>query len=149
MGRKNTAKRANSNLNFVLTNNLFQSLQVMSTKGKGRSRKPEHLEYANALPLLPTPSKTLVARSLNTVFRIHLVSIENPRCVAIFDAPTRSVWVVNARDREILWKRGFFGKGNLSRSEPSWLNRRVNQLVAARSGTKGAFVFVSLFVQSF
>jgi len=36
--------------------------------------------------------------------------------------------VVNARDMSLLWQRGFFGKGSLSRSEPSWLTRRVNEV---------------------
>lgn len=31
----------------------------------------------------------------------------------------------------ILWRRGFFGKGNLSRSEPSWLSRQLNIMKAA------------------
>lgn len=26
-------------------------------------------------------------------------------------------------EKKILWERGFFGKGNLSRSEPTWANR--------------------------
>jgi tRNA-splicing endonuclease subunit Sen2 len=106
------------------------------SKGKGRAGRPDQQVYAHALPLVPVPSTTLFARSLNLI-RLHLVSIENPHCVGIFDEPSRSVWIVNARDRDILWRRGFFGKGNLSRSEPSWLNRRLNQL----GGAKGEFSF--------
>lgn len=105
---------------------------VMPTKGKGRASRPDQQVYAHALPLVHLPSTTLFARSLS-LLRLHVVSIENPHCVGIFDEPSRSVWIVNARDRDILWRRGFFGKGNLSRSEPSWLNRRLNQL----GGTKG------------
>jgi len=108
---------------------------VMPSKGKGRANRQDLNVYAHALPLVPVPSTTLFARSLRLV-RLHVVSIENPRCVGIFDEPSRSVWIVNARDRDILWRRGFFGKGNLSRSEPSWLNRKLNQLDGGET-TKG------------
>ncbi|KAF8310093.1 hypothetical protein DL93DRAFT_2214408 [Clavulina sp. PMI_390] len=105
---------------------------------KGRSR-PEHQLYAYALPLVPTPSTSLFARSINGILPSYLAitTVENPRCVATFDAMTRSVWVTNKKDREILWRRGFFGKGNLSRSEPSWLNRRMNQLRSEASVAAG------------
>ena len=36
---------------------------------------------------------------------------------------TRSVHVIDEKDIRALWEKGFFGKGNLSRSEPSWLDR--------------------------
>ncbi len=36
--------------------------------------------------------------------------------------------------REALWQRGFFGKGNLSRSEPTWRQRKVNEIDALRKG---------------
>jgi len=39
---------------------------------------------------------------------------------------TRSVWVLQSKDAILLWQRGFFGKGDLSRSEPSWLTRQIN-----------------------
>lgn len=100
-------------------------------KGKGRSRSAYQELYINPLPLLPTKPSSFLASFLPHALGGG-VKIENPRCVGIFDAPTRSVWIVNARDRDILWRRGFFGKGNLSRSEPSWKNRRVNQLGGAK-----------------
>lgn len=115
---------------------------AMPNKGKGRADRPDQQIYAQPLPLVPIPSTTLFARSLSLI-RLHVVSIENPHCVGIFDEPSRSVWIVNARDRDILWRRGFFGKGNLSRSEPSWLNRRLNQL--GRTTTKGLCFFSRSF----
>lgn len=60
--------------------------------------------------------------------------ISNPQCVGILDLPSKSVWVVNTRDTQILWRRGFFGKGSLSRSEPSWLTRRLNETKGSASG---------------
>ncbi|CAG8462921.1 15842_t:CDS:1 [Acaulospora colombiana] len=37
-----------------------------------------------------------------------------------FDPLSNSVIVTNKEDIEKLWRQGFFGKGNLSRSEPTW-----------------------------
>jgi tRNA-splicing endonuclease subunit Sen2 len=52
--------------------------------------------------------------------------VEVPKCTGVFDPLTRSVWVVDKDDMDILFRRGFFGKGTLSRSEPSWRERRVD-----------------------
>lgn len=65
-----------------------------------------------------------------------------------FDFHTRSVWITddNVPDNEttpdtslsplarkrLLFERGFFGKGSLSRSDPSWKIRRVKALKAER-----------------
>lgn len=51
-----------------------------------------------------------------------------PRCKGTYDPFTRSVFVTSPEDRDILFDRGFFGKGNLSRSEASWKTRRVKLL---------------------
>ncbi|KAG9046610.1 tRNA splicing endonuclease subunit sen2 [Tulasnella sp. UAMH 9824] len=66
--------------------------------------------------------------------------LSNPQCTGVIDLASKSVWVVNARDVAILWQRGFFGKGNLSRSEPTWLTRQTNELKgsAARSTAEEA-----------
>ncbi|KAF9511378.1 hypothetical protein BS47DRAFT_1346894 [Hydnum rufescens UP504] len=98
---------------------------------KGPSRRPENKIYANALPLVPVPSLyagPILSRVLGPSTPLARASISNPHCVGVFDEKSRSVWITSARDIDILWKRGFFGKGNLSRSEPTWLNRRINQL---------------------
>ncbi|THC92681.1 hypothetical protein EYZ11_007852 [Aspergillus tanneri] len=42
---------------------------------------------------------------------------------AYFDSDTSSVHVTDEKTIRALWEMGFFGKGNLSRSEPSWLER--------------------------
>ncbi|KAJ9093612.1 hypothetical protein QFC19_008279 [Naganishia cerealis] len=51
-----------------------------------------------------------------------------PVCRGTYDPLTRSVFVTTTDDRNILFDRGFFGKGNLSRSEASWKTRRVKLL---------------------
>ncbi|CAG8222639.1 unnamed protein product [Penicillium salamii] len=42
---------------------------------------------------------------------------------AYFDKTTSSIHVTDEKSIKALWEMGFFGKGSLSRSEPSWLAR--------------------------
>lgn len=95
--------------------------------GKAGARKHENNRiYANPLPLLfvePPPSRI---GSVLGLLGLSLTRVENPHCEGIFDPVTRSVWVSNPAHSLILWRRGFFGKGDLSRSEPSWLARQIN-----------------------
>ncbi|OAX39795.1 hypothetical protein K503DRAFT_791731 [Rhizopogon vinicolor AM-OR11-026] len=75
--------------------------------------------YAHPLPIIfPEPTYTFLGLSLTRPL--------NPHCTALLDPITRSAWVENSGDAAILWQRGFFGKGDLSRSEPSWLARQIN-----------------------
>ncbi|CAE6463082.1 unnamed protein product [Rhizoctonia solani] len=86
--------------------------------------------YANPLPLVIERSEKPHRWSSHTLGLLGLTPgrISNPNCEGLLDTATRSVWIINKRDTLVLWQRGFFGKGNLSRSEPSWLSRRVAQL---------------------
>jgi tRNA-splicing endonuclease subunit Sen2 len=43
--------------------------------------------------------------------------------IGYFSPETRSVHITNPDHVKALWEMGFFGKGSLSRSEPSWLDR--------------------------
>lgn len=59
--------------------------------------------------------------------------VEIPTVVGTLDAATRSVWVSDPEGMEVLFNRGFFGKGTLSRSDPSWRQRRI-ELVRGGDG---------------
>ncbi|KAF9786490.1 hypothetical protein BJ322DRAFT_1059914 [Thelephora terrestris] len=94
---------------------------------KGGIRRAENNKiYAHPIPLVFLQSYVALGLSRHIVL--------NPCCEGYWDPLTRSVWVTNPKDSAILWQRGFFGKGNLSRSEPSWLSRQVNARKAALSG---------------
>ena len=100
---------------------------------KGGSRRAENNRiYAHPLPLVFSRSYVALGLSRDIVL--------NPCCEGYWDSLTKSVWVTNQKDSAILWQRGFFGKGNLSRSEPSWISRQINARKAALSG-KGARFF--------
>ncbi|KAI9682464.1 MAG: hypothetical protein M1829_000256 [Trizodia sp. TS-e1964] len=45
------------------------------------------------------------------------------RFLGYFSPNTRSVHITDPQHIRALWEQGFFGKGSLSRSEPSWLDR--------------------------
>ncbi|QSL64898.1 hypothetical protein MERGE_002202 [Pneumocystis wakefieldiae] len=45
----------------------------------------------------------------------------------VLDAATASVWVTEASSIDKLWRFGYFGKGNLSRSELTW-SKRIQRL---------------------
>ena len=110
-------------------------------KGGPRARYQANLQkYGTPLPIL-LPSSPLhpaysaqkdknqqsylssVYASLNGVNRPIV-----PQCKGEYDAATRSVIVRDRTDMDILFRRGFFGKGTLSRSEPTWRERRLDVL---------------------
>ncbi|KAJ3780988.1 tRNA-intron endonuclease [Lentinula aff. detonsa] len=93
---------------------------------KGGARRYENNRtYAHPLPLSFSDSSSNRTRSILGLLGLSRSQVNNPHCEGYYDASTRSVWVVTQRDSEILWRRGFFGKGNLSRSEPSWFVRQI------------------------
>lgn len=99
-------------------------------KGGGRKNEKNKV-YASPLPLLFSVPETFLSHKLCAFLGINNVKVLNPLCTGVLDIATRSVWVVDPRDAGILWTRGFFGKGDLSRSEPSWHARQVNAKKAA------------------
>ncbi|KAG8768703.1 tRNA splicing endonuclease subunit sen2, partial [Serendipita sp. 398] len=56
--------------------------------------------------------------------------------IGVLDPPSRSVWIYDEEQQMTLWRKGFFGKGNLSRSEPTWLKREINRLQVEKRGGK-------------
>lgn len=103
-----------------------QSREDSSQKKGSRKRNEINIIYANPLPVSFSPIENRFAVTILGIFGVSPIRVLNPRCEGTFDPTTRSVWVTNRRDSMILWRRGFFGKGNLSRSEPSWLARQSN-----------------------
>lgn len=113
-------------------------------KGGGR-RNDNNRIYANPLPLVfsdPPPSRI---RSVLGLLGLSLTEVLNPHIEGIFDATTRSVWVSTPKDTMLLWRRGFFGKGDLSRSEPSWLARQIN--IRQTGGKRVSICYCSYNVQ--
>jgi hypothetical protein len=95
-----------------------------SQKKGGRKRNENNRIYANPLPITFSRTENRFTVTALGIFGVSPAQVLNPRCEGTFDPTTRSVWITNPKDSMTLWRRGFFGKGNLSRSEPSWLARQ-------------------------
>ncbi|PSR90595.1 hypothetical protein PHLCEN_2v4888 [Hermanssonia centrifuga] len=102
---------------------------------KGGIRRNENNKiYGHPLPLIfsePSNVKYYSPHRALGLFGISSARLETPHCEGILDTATHSVWIMNSGDAMILWRRGFFGKGDLSRSEPSWYTRQANARQAA------------------
>lgn len=73
-------------------------------------------------PVIPHNPLSLISVALS--YLSFLISPPRQEVyTAYFDLATSSVHVTDERTIKALWQMGFFGKGNLSRSEPSWLER--------------------------
>lgn len=111
----------------------------MGTKKSKREQQAELRRiYQNPLPIVfrtkdDSKSWWSYVCSLFTI----LPSVEVPVISGVYNAASNSVWVHDMQEARILWERGFFGKGSLSRSEPTWLTREVNSRRHEKSGRKG------------
>lgn len=99
-----------------------------------RTPRPNYNQiHALPLPLTTYPLPPLVPHNPLSLIQIACTYISQllapPRSHpstlyrAYFIPGARSVHVVDKEAIRVLWERGFFGKGSLSRSEPSWLDR--------------------------
>lgn len=89
--------------------------------------------HAVPLPLQTFPLPSLIPHNPLSLFQIVFAyfyqiiarpsSHPQPTFKAFISLETRAVHVTNKQTIRALWERGFFGKGSLSRSEPSWLDR--------------------------
>lgn len=101
-----------------------------------RSKRPDYnLIHARPLPLTITPYPPLIPHNplsilhiLYTFFFARPSCLPDPIYVATFHPETRCVHVTDTQSILALWNDGFFGKGSLSRSEPTWLSREKRAL---------------------
>ncbi|RUS23728.1 hypothetical protein BC938DRAFT_474709 [Jimgerdemannia flammicorona] len=113
----------------------------MTTPSSKRSAKSRFLYYSTPLPVaLATKSVDLSVRSLVTfAFRsVYRFLHPRPPQVAthhgIFVPFGQCVWIMRRDDMDDLWRKGFFGKGTLSRSEPTWMSRKIEELQRDMNG---------------
>lgn len=90
-------------------------------------RKPLPREIHSLPVLIPHNPLSLVAVALS--YLTCLISPPPPQqtCKGYFSPTTASVHITDPTSIRMLWEMGFFGKGSLSRSEPTWLATRQNQ----------------------
>ncbi len=103
-----------------------------------RPRTPSRAQQLNKLYSLPAPLRTFPLPNFiphNPISLFHILyawvsqTIRPPSShldtsyQGWFSEETRSVHVSDPKAVRALWEQGFYGKGSLSRSEPSWLDR--------------------------
>lgn len=119
----------------------FISQGTVTAGTAAKSHRPPRLskyQQLNQLYALPAPLRTFPLPAFiphNPLSLFHILytwvsqtinppsSHLDPLYQGWFSAETRSVHVTDFRSMRGLWEQGFYGKGNLSRSEPNWLNR--------------------------
>lgn len=119
---------------------------VLGPQPRPRPRGPP----LNQVYALPAPIRTFPLPSFypnNPISLFHLVYTwmrqvlspppAEPSVIhtGVWDPDSRSVHVTDPVAVRALWEQGFYGKGNLSRSEPNWLKREQ-----IRRGTAGGDV---------
>lgn len=110
----------------------------VKTSPKPRYNGPSKFQQLNKLYALPAPLRTFPLPTFvphNPLSLFHILYVWLRQTVGSesthFDPPyqgwyspeTRSIHVTDARSIRGLWEQGFYGKGSLSRSEPSWMTR--------------------------
>lgn len=106
---------------------------LVNTPRRPPRRPNRNKIYAYPLPVTIYPLPTFIPHNPLTLFPIiyHVISqslfppssTPTPSLTGFFSAKTASVHITDSKAIRFLWERGFFGKGSLSRSEPSWLDR--------------------------
>ncbi|GBB85517.1 hypothetical protein RclHR1_12000009 [Rhizophagus clarus] len=94
---------------------------IKSSLTSGPTKKSS---YKVPLPLLLSPS--LLSRFLSYFIPFTSFTTSTRKAKGKYDEKAQAVIICNREDMEKLWKEGFFGKGNLSRSEPTWFWRNNN-----------------------
>ncbi|GAA5933263.1 tRNA splicing endonuclease subunit SEN2 [Sporobolomyces koalae] len=97
----------------------------LASSNKRTSRQSLLALYSQLLPLAPPTSRSTYLASLLSA--VPGLSLSTPQIEAVWDELTESIWVTHENDMQRLWRQGFFGKGFLSRSEPSWKRRVENR----------------------
>ncbi|KAJ5689369.1 tRNA-splicing endonuclease subunit Sen2 [Penicillium macrosclerotiorum] len=105
--------------------------QAKSRPAPARSSRPNYRHiHRFPLPVNVHPIPAVIPHNplsiISAVLSYLTFLITPPRqetYTAYFDSATSSVHVTDEKVIRALWEMGFFGKGSLSRSEPSWLER--------------------------
>lgn len=121
------------------------SVQDKPKPVRTRPQKPNYfLIHSKPLPLETHPLPAFVPQNPLSLLRIayiylsQLISAPSSHpevpITGIFSSETRSVHITDHASVRALWEMGFFGKGTMSRSEPSWLDREKARLKASKHG---------------
>lgn len=109
---------------------------------KGGRRPNYNAIHRNVLPVEVHPLPPLIPHnplSLMSIALSYLISVLAPPKRKVykgyFSSATSSIHITDPETQRALWEQGFFGRGSLSRSEPTWLEGRSQQGVTAEENT--------------
>lgn len=113
---------------------------------KAKPKRPNYAKiHARPLPLEVFPLPVFVPHNPLSLFTIlgaivseyfsRRSSRPSEKYIGYFSPETRSVHVTDPKHIRALWEMGFFGKGTLSRSEPTWFERETARRKAAAGET--------------
>ena len=77
---------------------------------------------------LPTPAPPLPFNVFQPSTYPSLFHQPAEPCIGVWNPATRSVDIVNDAEGIEIWRRGMWGKGTLSRSQPSWRERKTKEM---------------------
>lgn len=103
-----------------------------AAKGARNARAENERKYGQPLPRI-RPQNWLLNWLISWNFFGNADTWDDP-VIGVLDLASRSVWIYDEEHQMLLWRKGFFGKGNLSRSEPTWLKREINRLRVQKTG---------------
>ncbi|KAK5938097.1 tRNA splicing endonuclease subunit sen2 [Knufia obscura] len=112
-------------------------------KGAGPWRPNYNAIHSNLLPVAVHPLPTLIPHnplSLVTIALSYLIQVLAPPKRTIykgyFSSATSSIHITDEETQRALWEQGFFGRGSLSRSEPTWLENQKRVGITAEENTE-------------
>jgi tRNA-splicing endonuclease subunit Sen2 len=115
----------------------------MSKSTKPRAKRPNYNHiHRNLLPievhplpvLIPHNPLSVVAYVLSYLTQV-LYPPAQPTYNGYFSSATSSIHITDHETIRKLWEMGFFGRGSLSRSEPTWLENQKKQGATAEENT--------------
>src|SRR2546421_2108510 len=115
-----------------------------STRRKGNRRPNYNHIHRNLLPLeihplpvlIPHNPLSLLAIALSYLAQVLSRPRQQPLYNGYFSSATSSVHITDAATARRLWEMGFFGKGSLSRSEPTWLESQKRSGETSEEATR-------------
>jgi len=122
----NESSSISATVSLQISDNITRGKKNFRAKGQ---RKPDYSYiHRHLLPveihplpvLIPHNPLSLLAIALSYLAQV-LQPPQPPLYNAYFSSTSSSVHVTEAKTARRLWEMGFFGKGSLSRSEPTWL----------------------------
>lgn len=111
-------------------------------RGTAPRRPNYNAIHRNLMPVTVHPLPTLIPHnplSLVTIALSYLIQVlappERTTYKGYFSSATSSIHITDEATQRALWEEGFFGRGSLSRSEPTWLENQKRAGITAEENT--------------